>query len=162
MNTLNTGDLLPDFTAMDQDDRPLKSKDLLDGRPLVIYFYPKNFTPGCTREACGFRDQYEDFVRAGARVVGISGDSSQSHKRFSQRYELPFTLLSDTQGKLRRAFGVKKAAFGLLPGRETFIFDGNGRLIRQFSSLASDGHIRVALKEIKKLVGSTPSYSDSI
>ncbi|PQB04803.1 peroxiredoxin [Aureitalea marina] len=146
---MKVGDLLPRFEAQDQHDQLLRSEDLLDGNFLVIYFYPKNFTPGCTREACGFRDQFDDLAEAGARVVGVSKDSVSSHGRFAKRYHLPFILLSDAKGKIAKKFGVKNTMMGLLPGRETFIFDPDGKLIFRLRSMAADPHIRKAVKLIK-------------
>ena len=149
---MKVGDILPQFEANDQHEELLRSEDLLDGNFLVIYFYPKNFTPGCTREACGFRDQFDDLAEAGARVVGVSKDSVSSHRRFAKRYQLPFVLLSDPNGKIAKKFGVKNTMMGLLPGRETFIFDPDGKLIFHLRSIAADPHIRKAVKLIKSHV----------
>lgn len=146
---MKKGELLPQFQANDQNGKSVRSDDLLDGNYLVIYFYPKNFTPGCTREACGFRDQFDELADAGARVVGVSRDSVSSHQRFAKRYGLPFVLLSDSGGDLARKFGVRNTMMGLLPGRETFIFDPKGKLIFHLRSMAADPHIRKAVQLIK-------------
>lgn len=142
---------LKPFTATDQNGNTFDVTEYLEKKPLVIYFYPKDFTPGCTKEACSFRDRYEDFKELGAEVIGISGDSESSHKRFAKKYNLPFTLLSDQNGQLRKLFGVKKNLLGLIPGRETFIFDRNGKLVLRFNSLNAEPHIRKALKTLKDL-----------
>lgn len=144
--SLNKGDTIPEFTLNDQDGKSFSSESIRGKQPVVIYFYPKNFTPGCTKEACGFRDAYEDFSDKGAQVIGISSDSEASHKKFATRYNLPFILLADTNGKVRKKFGVQSALFGLLPGRETFIFNKNGELVYKFESMNASKHIDKALK----------------
>lgn len=146
--SLEKGDSLPKFTATNQDGETFTS-EILKGKPTVIYFYPKNFTPGCTQEACSFRDSYQDFQDLGAEVVGISGDTVASHIKFASKYNLPFTLLADTNKKIRKKFGVKSSLLGLLPGRETFVFDASGALVFRFNSLAAAPHIEKALKYIK-------------
>ena len=146
---MKLNDTLKPFTATDQNGDELDVNEYLGKKPLVIYFYPKNFTPGCTAEACSFRDNYQNFQDLGAEVIGISGDSESSHKRFAKKHNLPFTLLSDKDGKLRKQFGVKKSLLGLLPGRETFIFDVDAKLILKFNSLDAKPHIRKALKVLK-------------
>lgn len=147
--SLEKGDVLPSFTGINQEGEPFTSTSL-KGKPVVIYFYPKNFTPGCTQEACSFRDSYQDFQDQGAEVVGISGDTVASHVKFASKYNLPFTLLADTDKKLRKKFGVKSSLLGLLPGRETFVFDASGVLVFKFNSLAATAHITKALKYIKQ------------
>ena len=139
------------FTAIDQNGEKFDASNYIGKKPLVIYFYPKDFTPGCTKEACSFRDRYEDFQDLGAEVIGISGDNENSHKRFAKKYNLPFTLLSDKNGQLRKLFGVKKNLLGLIPGRETFIFDADGVLVLRFNSLNAEPHIRKALKTLKDI-----------
>lgn len=148
---MKENDKLKPFTATDQNGDSFDASNYIGHQPLVIYFYPKDFTPGCTKEACSFRDRYEDFQELGAKVIGISGDSENSHKRFAKKYNLPFTLLSDASGKLRKQFGVKKSLLGLIPGRETFIFDAKGLLILRFNSLNAEPHIRKALKTLKSI-----------
>lgn len=148
---MKVNDKLKSFSAKDQNGDEFDISKYLGKKPLVIYFYPKNFTPGCTKEACSFRDSYQDFQDLGAEVIGISADSESSHQRFAKKYNLPFTLLSDKDGKLRKQFGVKKSLLGLLPGRETFIFDDSGVLIHRFNSMDAKPHIRKALKVIKEI-----------
>ena len=104
---LQIGDKIPNFTAKDTNDNDFDSTTIVGLKPVVIYFYPKDNTPGCTAQACSFRDQYEDFTDLGAEVIGISGDTVASHEKFAKRYKLPFLLLSDNSGKLRKLFGVK-------------------------------------------------------
>jgi len=148
---MNKNDTLRAFTAIDQNGDKFDASKYIGKTPLVIYFYPKDFTPGCTKEACTFRDRYQDFQELGAEVIGISGDNESSHKRFAKKYNLPFTLLSDQNGQLRKRFGVKKNLLGLIPGRETFIFDDEGKLVLRFNSLNAEPHIRKALKTLKDI-----------
>jgi len=144
---MELNDILPSFELKDQDGNTVSS-DSFKGKPVLIYFYPKNFTPGCTAEACGFRDAFEDFSDAGIRVVGISSDSEASHQKFAKRYKLPFTLLSDSRKKVQRLFGVSSSLLGILPGRETFLFDAKGTLIFKFKALSGTAHVKEALKRI--------------
>jgi len=148
---LKIGDTIPDFTLKDQSGNDFHSLSLLGKQPLVLFFYPKDFTPGCTKEVCNFRDHYESFVDLGAHVVGISSDSQQSHHRFSQKYSLSFQLLADKGGKVRKLFGVPGAVLGLLPGRETYVFDKDGKVIMLFNSIRADKHVDKALKALSKL-----------
>ncbi|MFT3694445.1 MAG: peroxiredoxin [Kofleriaceae bacterium] len=146
---VNVGDQLPDST-LQSDSGPAKIRDHV-GKTLVIYFYPKDETPGCTKEACAFRDSYADFVDAGAEVIGISRDDASSHEGFKSHHKLPFTLLSDPDGKVAAAWGVKKT-LGLLPGRVTFVFDKAGVCKSRFESQIRVGkHVDDALALVKKL-----------
>ncbi len=147
---MNKGDTLPDFTLLDQNGTSYASDKVKGKQPVVVYFYPKNFTPGCTKEACSFRDAYEDFKDLGAEVIGISADSDASHQKFAKRYNLPFILLADTKNKIRKMFGVKTNLLGLLPGRETFVFDANGVLVYKFESMGATKHIDKSLKYLQK------------
>lgn len=148
---LNKNDKAPDFALKDQHGHLFSLKENLGKKILVIYFYPKDFTPGCTREACSFRDQYEVFLEAGAEVIGISSDSETKHLKFSKQYQLPFRLLADPGGSVRNKFGVKSNLFGLIPGRATFVVGKDGKIALAFQSLQPDPHIDLALKTIKKL-----------
>lgn len=144
------GQPIPDVTFTGASG-PVRVKDLIGQRALVLYFYPKDETPGCTAQACAFRDQYQDFVDAGADVVGVSGDGGASHDSFKQHHRLPFTLLSDPGGAGAKAFGVKKT-FGLLPGRVTFVIDKGGVVRLRFDSqLQARRHIAEALAVVKQL-----------
>ena len=152
MSALNIGDTAPEFELQNQQGQPVKLSDFRNKKHLVLYFYPKDETPGCTREACGFRDLYEDFIDAGAEVVGVSADSVNSHERFTQNHNLPFVLLSDPKNVVRKAYGVSGSLFGLLPGRETFVIDKEGIIQFRFSSQFEIGtHIRDALEVIEGL-----------
>ncbi|MGO3237336.1 MAG: peroxiredoxin [Psychroflexus halocasei] len=148
---LKRGDIIPNFSLKDQNNEEFDSSSIIGQKPVVIYFYPKNFTPGCTKEACQFRDTYQDFQDYGAEVIGISNDSQKSHQKFAQKHELPFILLSDSNNKVRKKFGVKKSLLGMVPGRETFVIDQNGQLIYRFNSLDASKHMKKALKVIKDL-----------
>ena len=150
--SLKIGDIVPNFTAKDSHGEVFESQSVLGRKPIVIYFYPKDNTPGCTTEACSFRDQYEDFKDLGAEVIGISSDSVKSHQKFAHKHQLPFILLSDHDKKLRHLFGVRNNLFGLLPGRVTYIIDRNGVVIYIFDSMNAAKHIPKALKIIKELV----------
>jgi len=115
----------------------------------VLYFYPKDETAGCTAQACSFRDSYEDFKAAGAEVIGISSDSGRSHTKFAEHHRLPFVLLSDIIGKVRKAYGAYDM-FGLIPGRVTFVIDKEGKVIHKFDShLNPTKHIGEALSKLK-------------
>ncbi len=149
--SLKIGDTIPDISISDENGELFKLNKFIDKHPLVVYFYPKNFTPGCIKEACEFRDNYEDFKALNAEVIGISSDSESSHKRFKSRYKLPFIFLSDLDKKARNAFGVKPALLGLLPGRETFVFNKEGALIMQYNNLNAAAHTTKALNKIKTL-----------
>ena len=149
---LKVGDKIPNFTAKDSNGVEFKSQSFVGQKPLVIYFYPKDNTPGCTTQACSFRDQYEDFKDLGAEVIGISSDSVASHDKFSSQYKLPFILLSDSDKKIRKLFGVPTGMFGLLPGRVTYVIDKNGVVQMVFDSMLAGKHIPKALDAIKKSV----------
>lgn len=149
---LKVGDVIPNFKAKDANGNDFDSQNIVGKKPLVIYFYPKDNTPGCTAEACSFRDQYEDFKDLGAEVIGISSDSVSSHQQFSEQYKLPFILLSDNDKKIKALFGVPSGLFGLLPGRVTYVTDKNGVIQMIFDSVLATKHIPKALQAIKKLV----------
>ncbi|HEY8039411.1 MAG TPA: peroxiredoxin [Polyangiaceae bacterium] len=150
--TLAVGDRAPDFTLPGgPDGTSVSLKDLLAKGPVVVFFYPKDDTPGCTVEACTFRDSYDAFSQAGAAVVGISSDSVASHDRFASKHKLPMTLLSDADGKVRAAYGVK-ATLGLFPGRATFVIDPGGTVRHVFvSQLRVETHVEKALGVVKAL-----------
>ena len=148
---LKVGDKVPNFTAKDTNGNDFESATIIGHKPIVIYFYPKDNTPGCTAQACSFRDQYEDFKDLGAEVIGISSDSIVSHQKFTQQYKLPFILLSDTDKKIRKLFGVPAGLFGILPGRVTYVADKAGTIIMTFDSMLATRHIPKALEAIKKI-----------
>ena len=146
---LAIGDKVPQFTATDTNGANFDSTTIIGKKPLVLYFYPKDNTPGCTMQACGFRDSYEDFIDLGAEVIGISSDTASSHKKFTNQYQLPFILLSDSDKKLRKLFGVPDKLFGLLPGRVTYIINKEGIITMIFDSVMATKHISIALKSLK-------------
>jgi thioredoxin-dependent peroxiredoxin len=149
---LQVGDKIPNFSAKDNDGNDFDSASVVGIKPVVFYFYPKDNTPGCTAQACSFRDQYEDFKDLGAEVIGISSDSIASHEKFIQKYKLPFILLSDSDKKIRNIFGVKPSLFGLLPGRVTYVADQYGIIQLVFDSIAATNHIPRALESVKKML----------
>ena len=151
MSRIEVGDAAPELTLTTQTNEQIKLADYRGQRAVVVFFYPRDGTPVCTKEACAFRDAYEDFVEAGAVVIGISGDSEARHQAFASNHRLPFVLVSDKGGKARRAFGVRKS-MGLLPGRVTYVIDREGIVQHVFSSqFAADRHVREALDAIRKL-----------
>jgi thioredoxin-dependent peroxiredoxin len=149
---LQVGDKIPNFKAKDSTGNEFDSTSIVGLKPVVFYFYPKDNTPGCTAQACSFRDQYEDFKDLGAEVVGISSDSVSSHEKFAKRYKLPFLLLSDDNKKLRNLFGVKTNLFGLLPGRVTYVADKDGIIQLIFDSMNATSHIPKVLTLLRKFV----------
>ena len=147
--SLIIGDKVPDFTLKDQNGEVFHIQSLVGKKIFVIYFYPKDYTPGCTRQACSFRDHYEDFKELGAEVIGISSDSEKMHQKFANTYKLPFILLSDHKGRVRKLFGIPKALFGLLPGRETYVFNKEGEVEMVFNSMNATQHIQKVLMFLK-------------
>jgi peroxiredoxin Q/BCP len=149
MPKIRVGDRAPEFAATTADGEPIRLADFLGKRAVVLFFYPKDGTPVCTKEACAFRDSYEKFVDAGAEVIGISSDSTETHREFINEHRLPFPLISDAGDSLRRAFGVSKT-LGVLPGRVTYVIDKNGIVRMIFSAqFASDQHVREALESVR-------------
>lgn len=146
---LAIGDQVPNFTAIDSKGAPFDSSTVIGKKPLVLYFYPKDNTPGCTAQACSFRDQYEDFLDLGAEVIGISSDGFASHQKFAAQYQLPFLLLSDTDQKIRKLFGVSSDFLGLLPGRVTYVINSVGVVQMIFNSVLPGKHISKALEALK-------------
>lgn len=148
MASIGVGDPAPDFSLLDQNGATVTLSGL-QGKWVVLYFYPADDTPGCTAEACSFRDSHEDFVDAGAVVVGISGQDEASHKKFADKHNLPFTLVADTGNTVRKAFGVPKT-LGILPGRVTYVIDPQGVVRKVFSSqLGAKKHMGEALAAVK-------------
>lgn len=148
---VNVGDTAPDFTLPSQSGELVSLKDFMGKKSVVLYFYPKDDTPGCTTEACAFRDSYEVFKDAGAEVIGVSDDSPTSHQKFAAKYKLPFTLVSDTGSKVRKLYGVP-STLGLLPGRVTYVIDKSGIVRHIFNSqLNFKGHVEESLKTLQSL-----------
>ena len=147
--SLKVGDRIPHFELLNQHGKLFNSETVLGVKPLVVYFYPKDETPGCTAEACSFRDHYEEFLDLGAEVIGISSDGVQSHQKFAARHKLPFVLLSDSKKKVQRLFKLPKILFGLYTKRITFVIDKTGLVSYVHSSLMPDTHIKKALQQLK-------------
>jgi thioredoxin-dependent peroxiredoxin len=149
---LGVGDPVPSFSLRDQDDSVFNIGDYLGKKILVIYFYPKDESSVCTKEACSFRDAYGDFTKAGAMVIGINSESVESHKKFHKNHSLPFTLLSDPGSKVEKMFGVKKKFF--ISGRETFVVDLSGKIVFTYDSFTNGpAHEQEALKFIRNMPG---------
>jgi thioredoxin-dependent peroxiredoxin len=148
---IKAGDKALDFTLPKQDGTPVHLQDLFRRGPVVLYFYPKDETSGCTAEACSFRDAYQSFKEAGAEVVGVSSDSADAHQAFASKHQLPFTLLSDVGGKVRKLYGVP-STLGVIPGRVTYVIDTEGVVRHLFNSqLQATRHVTEALGILKKM-----------
>lgn len=150
--TLAKGDRVPEFELKDQNGDVFNIANVIGKKNLVIYFYPKDDTPECTKEACKFRDEFEVFTDLDAMVIGISADSPESHTEFIAKYNLPFTLLSDTENTVRAQFGVKGKFMDVIPGRVTFIADKKGIIQYVFDSMSNaEQHVEEAQKILKTL-----------
>jgi peroxiredoxin Q/BCP len=148
---VDAGSKAPDFTLPSQSGEIVNLKGFVGSKPVVLFFYPKDDTPGCTKQACAFRDDYEQFGKLDAEVMGISSDSVESHRSFASKHDLPFTLLSDEGGKVRRLYGVS-STFGLFPGRVTYVIDREGVVRHVFSSQREAvKHVEVALKSLHSI-----------
>jgi peroxiredoxin Q/BCP len=148
---IGVGDKAPDFNLKDQAGRDVSLASFRGQKAVVLYFYPKDETPGCTKEACSFRDSYEDFAKAGAEVIGVSGDTVEKHRSFAEHHRLPFTLLADDGNRLRKAYGVP-ATLWILPGRVTYVIDKQGVVRHVFDSqLQATKHIDEALGVVRTL-----------
>ena len=148
---VQVGDKAPDFTLPSQMGDNVTLSEYLGKKNIVLYFYPKDETPGCTREACTFRDSYEVLTNLGAEILGVSGQSVESHKSFASHHGLPFLLLSDTNNKVRQLYGVP-STMGLIPGRVTYIIDRKGVVRHIFSSQTqAERHVEEATKTLKEL-----------
>ncbi|KAK9840773.1 hypothetical protein WJX81_003905 [Elliptochloris bilobata] len=147
------------LTALDVYDKEFPTADgkqlklsSFAGKPIVVFFFPKAATPGCTKEACKFRDEYEVFKQAGAAVIGVSGDKCADNASFASAQRLTYPLLTDEGAALRKALGVKRDLFGLLPGRQSFVFDKEGKNVMVFrSQMNAEQHVAEALKVVKSL-----------
>ena len=149
---VEVGSKIPSFSLNDQNGNMFAIDSVLGKQNLVIYFYPEDDTPGCTAQACSFRDQYDVFAEADAMIIGISGQSVQSHKEFAEKYNLNFTLLSDEGDKIRKLFAVPASMFGMIPGRVTYVVDKSGTVVYTFDSqLQAKKHVENSLKILKEL-----------
>ncbi|MFA8435300.1 MAG: peroxiredoxin [Marinifilaceae bacterium] len=152
MKKLEIGSSIPKFELKDQHGQLFNINSVLGKKNLVIYFYPKDDSPGCTKEACSFRDQFHVFEEAEALVIGISGQSVESHLKFAEKYRLNYTLLSDTGNKVRKLFGVPANLFGLIPGRVTYVINKKGEIVYFFNSqIQAVKHVEEALDVLKKM-----------
>jgi peroxiredoxin Q/BCP len=148
---VDAGSKAPDFTLPSQSGEIVNLKGFVGSKPVVLFFYPKDDTPGCTKQACAFRDDYEQFGKLDAEVIGISSDSVESHRSFASKHDLPFTLLSDEGGKVRKLYGVP-TTFGIFPGRVTYVIDEEGVIRYVFSSqLGVSRHVEEALRALQSL-----------
>jgi len=154
---VKTGEPAPDFEAAIHDGETFRLSDYRGERVVVLFFYPQDGTPVCTKEACAFRDFYEDFVAAGSVVVGISKNGSNSHQRFAERNRLPFPLISDSGNRLRKLFGVERS-FALFPGRATYVIDREGIVRHQFNAqFQGEKHVEEALRMVRQLAREEPT-----
>ena len=145
---MKVGDKIPSFSLKNEQGETVNIDNFI-GKPMVIYFYPKDDTPGCTKEACAFRDNFEDFTDAGITVFGISVDDEASHLAFKEKYRLPFSLLSDIGNKVRKQWKVPTDLFGLLPGRVTYSIDKTGTIKHIFKSqMKAEQHVKEALQSL--------------
>jgi thioredoxin-dependent peroxiredoxin len=148
---IQVGDKAPDFTLPSQSGDEVRLFDRLGERVVVLYFYPKDNTSGCTAEACAFRDSYETFTDAGAEVIGVSSDSADKHAAFAGKHNLPFTLVADKGGRVRKSYGVP-SVLGVIPGRVTYVIDRTGTVRHVFSSMTNIGqHVNDALEVVRQL-----------
>lgn len=151
MSSIQVGDRAPTIVAEAHTGEMILTGDFLGKHAVVVYFYPKDNTPICTTEACSFRDAYEDFAKAGAVVIGVSADSLEKHRAFAAKKNLPFLLVSDSDGAIRRAFGVPNT-WGIFPGRVTYVIDREGIVRHVFNSQWNGGrHVQEALDVVKQL-----------
>jgi peroxiredoxin Q/BCP len=152
MEELKIGSKIPQFELYNQFGKLFNIDSVLGKKNLVIYFYPKDDSPGCTKEACSFRDQFEVFEEADAIIIGISKQSIESHEAFAKKHRLNYTLLSDTKNRVRKLFGVPANLFGLLPGRVTYIINKKGEIIFMFNSqINTEKHVSEALRILQEL-----------
>jgi peroxiredoxin Q/BCP len=153
---VKVGDKAPDFTLPSQMGDNVTLSEFIGKKNIVLYFYPKDESPGCTKEACSFRDSYEELTRLGAEVLGVSGQSVESHKSFATHYGLPFILLSDEDNTVRKLYGVP-STMGIIPGRVTYIIDKKGVVRSIFSSQTQAAkHVQEATDALKQIEQDQP------
>ncbi len=149
---IEPGKKAPDFTLTDQDGRKHKLSDY-KGRPVVLYFYPKDDTPGCTKEACSFRDNFDEYRKRGIEVLGVSADDEKSHGKFREKYDLPFALLADTDKTVVEKYGVwvEKNNYGkkyMGIARKTFLIDKDGKILHVFNKVKTEIHAEEVLEKL--------------
>lgn len=149
---LKVGDTVPHFSGIDSNGNAFDTQDYFGKKWLVVYFYPKDDTPGCTTQACSFRDAYQDFTDLGAEVIGVSSDGVTSHVKFQSKFQLPFILLADTKKSIRRLFGVPNDLLGFVEGRATYVIGLDQKVHYIFDSISGSGHMERALAFLKKKV----------
>ncbi|WP_164905467.1 peroxiredoxin [Flavobacterium sufflavum] len=147
---LKVGDVVSKFTAKDAVGNFFDSESIIGKKAAIIYFYPKDNTPQCTAQACGFRDNYDDFLKLGVEVIGISSDDVVSHQAFAEKHNLPFVLLSDSDKAIRKLFGVPSSFLGLLPGRVTYLIDEHGVIQMVFDSMIGMKHVSKMIQKLTK------------
>lgn len=148
---VKVGDKAPDFTLKSGSGQTVSLSDFKGKKSVVVFFYPKDETSVCTKEACAFRDQFQVFKELGAEVIGVSSDSEASHKGFAEHHKLPYTLLSDEGGKLRKTYGVP-STMGIIPGRVTYVIDKDGIVKHIFNSQTEgEKHVTEAIATLKKI-----------
>ena len=151
MKPLQVGDAAPQFTVTASDGRSVSLAEFRGKQAVVVFFYPRDNTSVCTKEACAFRDAYEDFTQAGAVVIGVSSDSDASHQAFAESHRLPYILVADVDGALRRLFGVPNTLL-ILPGRVTYVIDRDGIVRHVFNAMfQGKQHVEEALKTVREL-----------
>ena len=152
MKKIEVGSKVPIFELKDQNGELFKLEAVLGKKNLVIYFYPKDDSPGCTKEACSFRDQFKVFADADAIIIGISAQSVESHLKFAKKHRLNYTLLSDIGNGVRKLFGVPSSFFGLIPGRVTYVVNKEGKIMYLFNSqIQAEKHVNETLRILKKI-----------
>ena len=147
MELLKVGDTAPDFSSADQNGKPVRLSDFR-GKPVVVYFYPKDDTPGCTKEACNFRDNYAAYEKAGVKVLGISVDDPHSHKKFEEKYKLNFTLVADHEKKISENYGVLGDRNAK---RVTYLIGKDGKVVHVYPKVTPDEHAVEVMKKLKEL-----------
>ncbi len=147
MELLNVGDNAPDFSSVDQNGKPVRLSDF-KGKPVVVYFYPKDDTPGCTKEACNFRDNYKEYEKAGVKVLGVSVDDPHSHKKFEEKYKLNFTLVADHEKKISENYGVLGDRNAK---RVTYLIGKDGKVAHVYPKVSPDEHATEVMKKLKEL-----------
>ncbi len=148
--TLKVGDRVPEFSAVDATGKLFESQSHIGKKVVIIYFYPKDDTPQCTAQACGFRDHFSEFQNLDIEIIGISADDESSHQKFIQKYNLPFVLLSDPDNAIRNLFGVPSRLFGLLAGRVTYLVDKDGIIQEIFDNWIGKKHVARMLDKMIK------------
>ena len=146
MPALKPNDSAPDFTLLDQDSVK-QSLSKYKGQKVLIYFYPKDDTPGCTKEACGLRDNYDELVKLGVKVFGVSHDTPESHKKFVEKYNLPFTLLSDPNKEMIKSYG----AGGMMTRRVSYLIDETGTVVKYYAKVDPVAHAEQVISDLKNL-----------